>query len=81
MADEARRRFVTVEQVAEELNVGLPLVRGLLRTGELRGIQIGGRGLWRVATADLEDYIAQAYVQTASKVASGELADEPDPEA
>jgi excisionase family DNA binding protein len=79
VGDDAKRRFLTVEQVAEELNVGLPLVRGLLRTGELRGIQIGARGLWRVATADLEDYISKAYSQTASKVASGELA-EADPE-
>jgi excisionase family DNA binding protein len=80
VAGENKRRFLTVEQVAEELNVGLPLVRGLLRTGELRGIQIGGRGLWRVATTDLEDYISQAYMQTATRVASGELATEADPE-
>jgi excisionase family DNA binding protein len=79
VADENKRRFLTVEQVAEELNVGLPLIRGLLRTGELRGIQIGGRGMWRVASSDLEDYISQAYAQTASKAASGELA-EADPE-
>lgn len=76
MADEGRRRFLTIEQVAEELNVGLPLVRGLLRAGELRGIQIGGRGLWRIAASDLEEYIELAYAQTASKVASGELAEE-----
>ncbi|WP_343045051.1 hypothetical protein [Pseudarthrobacter oxydans] len=36
-----------MEQVAEELNVGQPLVRALLRSGELRGIQIGGRGIWK----------------------------------
>lgn len=43
--DEApkRPRFLTVEQVAEELNVGIPTVRMLLKSGELRGIQIGGR--------------------------------------
>jgi excisionase family DNA binding protein len=39
-----RPRFLTVEQVADELNVGLPTVRMLLKSGELRGIQIGGRG-------------------------------------
>lgn len=74
MADNAKRRYLTVEQVAEELNVGLPLVRNLLRTGELRGIQVGGRGLWRVATADLEDFIKQAYVETAKRIESGVLA-------
>jgi excisionase family DNA binding protein len=61
VADEVKRRFLTTEQVAEELNVGLPLVRTLLKSGELRAIQIGGRGLWRVATSDLEEYISQAY--------------------
>lgn len=73
--DEApkRPRFLTVEQVAEELNVGLPTVRMLLKTGELRGIQIGGRGLWRVASIDLEHYIAHAYQVTAEKIAAGEL--------
>jgi prophage regulatory protein len=60
------RRFLTVEQVAEELNVGIPLVRTLLKSGDLRGIQIGARGLWRISTVDLEEYIAQAY-QTASQ--------------
>ncbi|MDQ0679101.1 prophage regulatory protein [Arthrobacter pascens] len=79
MTDEVRRRFLTVEQVAEELNVGLPLVRSLLKTGELRGIQVGGRGLWRIATTDLEDYISQAYRSTAEKIAAGEIPDE-DPE-
>ncbi|WP_342451743.1 excisionase family DNA-binding protein [Arthrobacter sp. H16F315] len=45
-SDEAskRPRFLTIEQVAEELNVGLPTVRMLLKYGELRGTQIGGRG-------------------------------------
>ncbi|TAP45629.1 helix-turn-helix domain-containing protein [Arthrobacter sp. S39] len=80
-ANSPKRRFLTVEQVAEELNVGIPLVRSLLRTGDLRGIQIGGRGLWRVATADLEDYISQAYEETATKIASGQLADDSDLEA
>lgn len=74
MADEGTRRFLTIEQVAEELNVGLPLVRSLLRAGELRGIQVGGRGLWRVATADLEDYIKQAYAETAKRIEAGVFA-------
>ena len=40
-----------MEQVAEELSVGLPTIRMLLKTGELRGIQVGRRGLWRIAQA------------------------------
>lgn len=42
--EEQWRRFLAIEQVAEEHIVGQPLVRALLRTGEHRGIQIGGRG-------------------------------------
>jgi len=36
-------RFLTVEQAAEELNVMSSLIRGLIKTGELRAIQVGGR--------------------------------------
>ena len=68
-----RPRFLTIDQVADELNVGLPTVRMLLKSGELRGIQIGGRGLWRVANADLDDYVAEAYRFTAEKIAAGEF--------
>ncbi|MBT2532217.1 hypothetical protein J7E83_08780 [Arthrobacter sp. ISL-48] len=39
----------------------MPLVRALLKSGELRGLQVGARGLWRIASADLEAYISQAY--------------------
>jgi excisionase family DNA binding protein len=68
-----RPRFLTIDQVAEELNVGLPTVRMLLKSGELRGIQIGARGLWRVANADLDNYVAEAYRVTAEKIAAGEI--------
>lgn len=67
------RRFLTVEQVAEELNVSPVQVRALLKTGELRAIQVGGRGMWRIGIKDLEDFIAEAYLKTAERVANGEL--------
>lgn len=73
--DEPKRRFLTIEQVADELGVGQPLIRALLRTGELRGIQIGARGIWRIAAADVEDYISQAYETTAERIAAGEVVD------
>jgi excisionase family DNA binding protein len=75
MIEEPRRpvRFLTIEQVAQELNVGEPLVRSMLKTGELRGIQVGGRGAWRIGITDLEAYIEQAYQRTAKKVTSGEF--------
>lgn len=76
MTETEKRRFLTIEQVAEELNVGQPLVKALLRTGELRGMQVGGRGMWRIATTDVEDYITHAYKSTAERIASGELPEE-----
>lgn len=82
MTDEpAKRRFLTIEQAAEELNVKQSLIRGLIKTGELRALQVGGRGLWRVGRQDVEDYIAEAYRRTAGRIAAGELVDgEPDME-
>lgn len=35
---------MTTEQAAEELNVSSNQIRALLKTGELRAIQVGGRG-------------------------------------
>lgn len=54
-------RFLSVEQVAEDLNVKASLVRALIKSGELRAIQVGGRGMWRIGTRDPEDYINSAY--------------------
>jgi hypothetical protein len=48
----------------------------LLKSAELRGLQIGGRGMWRIATTDLEDYIEVAYRLTSERIAAGEVPDE-----
>lgn len=73
--DAPEKRFLTVEQAAAELNVSENQVRTLLHSGELRGIQIGGRGLWRIGREDIEKFIAEAYARTAARIASGELED------
>lgn len=46
MTDESAtpRRFLTIEQASEELNVNPNQIRALIRAGELRGIQVGGCG-------------------------------------
>ncbi|MDQ0241453.1 excisionase family DNA-binding protein [Arthrobacter bambusae] len=76
MVDEIRKyRFLTVEQVAEELNVSAIQIRALLKSGELRGFQVGGRNVWRIGASDVGDYIAEAYRRTAERVAAGELPD------
>lgn len=76
MSDEPRsRRFLTIAQAAEELNVNQNQIRALIRTGELRGIQVGGRGLWRIGASDIEDFIVEAYRRTAERIAAGDLED------
>ena len=36
-------RMLTLSQVKEILNVGMPTIYALLSSGELRGFQLGGR--------------------------------------
>lgn len=66
-------RFLTLADVAEILNVTVRQVYALVRSGDLRGIQIGGRGQWRVENDQLEDYIARQY----ARADAHELIDEP----
>jgi hypothetical protein len=39
----------------------LESIYALLASSELRGVQIGGRRVWRVSEADLADYLKRAY--------------------
>lgn len=57
-------RFLTLDQVAEELASTKAQVYALVRRKELRAIKLGGRGQWRVARADLETFLEQAYADT-----------------
>lgn len=58
------RRFLTLADVADVLNISAAQAYALVRTGELRALKVGGRGQWRVAESDFEDYIARMYAQT-----------------
>ena len=60
------RRFLTLADVADELNVSLSQGYALVRSGDLQGIQIGGRNQWRVERDRLELSITQAYERTAA---------------
>ncbi|GAB3244366.1 helix-turn-helix domain-containing protein [Arthrobacter pigmenti] len=68
-------RFLSIKAVAEELAVGEQTVKGLIATGDLRAIQIGPRGIWRIERTVLEDYIAIQYDQT-DKQSGDELENE-----
>ena len=60
----ATPRFLTLDQVAEELNVSPRQAYALVRRGEIAAVKIGGRGQWRVEKSKLEEYIAAMYVAT-----------------
>jgi excisionase family DNA binding protein len=64
MSSAATPRFLTLADVAEVLNVTVRQVYALVRSGDLRGIQIGGRGQWRIESSELEDYIQRQYART-----------------
>jgi excisionase family DNA binding protein len=57
-------RFLTLEDVATYLNVSATQVYALVRSGELPGIKIGGRGFWRVDREQLEAYIERLHRET-----------------
>jgi excisionase family DNA binding protein len=53
--------------VAEVLNVTTRQVYALVRSGELRGIQVGGRNQWRIEDVELEDYIKRQYAKSSDR--------------
>jgi excisionase family DNA binding protein len=64
-------RFLTLADVAEILSTSTAQVYALVRRNELRAIQIGGRGQWRVETSELELFIERMYAQADAVVDVG----------
>jgi len=62
-------RFLRLSDVAEILNTSESQARALVTRGDLPGIQIGGRGQWRVERAALETYIQERYADARRKIA------------
>ena len=56
-------RFLRLSDVAEILNTTPRQAWSLVKRGELPGIQIGGRGQWRVERSVLETYIQDRYAE------------------
>lgn len=71
-------RFLTLADVAEVLSISLSQARALVRSGELRALQVGGRHQWRVEDAELEAYIQRMYAATAQRIEAGLVEDEED---
>ncbi|WP_062071682.1 helix-turn-helix domain-containing protein [Demequina sediminicola] len=61
------QRFLKLEDVQEVLNISSQQAYSLVRSGELPAIQVGGRGIWRVESAELESYIERQYAAARSK--------------
>jgi excisionase family DNA binding protein len=61
---EIEPRFFTLEQTAKYLNVSVPQVYSLVRSGDLPAIKIGGRGVWRVDRQQLEQYVNTLMEET-----------------
>ena len=57
-------RFLTLEDVSAYLNVSVPQVYALVRSGSLPAIKLGGRGVWRVDRQQLETYIERLHQET-----------------
>lgn len=70
------KRFIPLSEVCEVLDISSAQAYALVRSGELPAIKVGGRGQWRVETAQLEDYIQRMYARTEKLVQSGALDEE-----
>jgi len=51
-------RMLTVKDIAERLQMNEETIRRWLRTGELRGMQMGERSGYRVPVSELRRFIA-----------------------
>lgn len=63
------RKFITLENLQAVLSISRSQAYALVRTGDLRALQVGGRGQWRIELAELEAYIERCYQATAAESA------------
>lgn len=47
--------YLTIDQVAELLNVSAKTIRRLVRRNEIPGFKVGGQ--WRIKRADIDDWV------------------------
>lgn len=71
-------RFLTLDEVAAELNVSRSQAYALVRDRSLLAVKIGGRGQWRIERCKLEDYIAQLYIEAAGTTLGDTAEDDDD---
>lgn len=54
-------RFLTLADVAEQLQISAAACSALVHSGELPAFQIGGRGQWRIDEQKFEEFIEQRH--------------------
>src|SRR5512144_1352515 len=63
-------RFLTLDQVAEELATSRAQIYALVRRGDLAAIKLGGREQWRVERTAREEYLDRTRAETAAWIAA-----------
>lgn len=58
-----RETMLTVQEVAEQLNVHPDTVRQWIRNGDLEAIDLGGRAGFRISESALERFIRERKVK------------------
>lgn len=64
-------RFLTLKDVQAEMQVSPEQAMSLVRRGDLRALQVGGRGQWRIERVEFEAYIQRQYEAAARAIAAG----------
>ncbi|MBK5249821.1 MAG: helix-turn-helix domain-containing protein [Actinomycetales bacterium] len=64
-------RFLSLADVTEILKITMSQARVLVRSGELKAIQIGGKGIWRIENSELEAYIERMYARAEQRIRTG----------
>ncbi|MFT4009503.1 MAG: helix-turn-helix domain-containing protein [Nocardioidaceae bacterium] len=72
------RKFLSPAEVADILGVKVSQVMAILTTGELMGIQVGGRGIWRIEDVELDAYIERRYDEARAKHQKSEEVETPE---
>lgn len=57
-------RYWNLEDVARYLSVSKQQVYAMVRSGELPAVKLGGRGVWRVDSHKLNDYLEKLEAET-----------------
>jgi excisionase family DNA binding protein len=68
-------RFMTLSEMADVLHVSMSQARALVSRKDVRAIQVGGRGQWRIEHVELEAYIQRMYAETADAPSQMHAAD------